>query len=273
MYEHTFVICAYKESPYLEECVKSLIRQTIKSNIIIVTSTPNSYIEDIAGKYNLPYYVNEGQGGITQDWNFGYRCARKYNKSKYITIAHQDDIYEKEYLALVFQFLKKASHPIIGFGDYYEIRDGIRVKKNKLLIVKRFMLMPLRISSLQKSCWVRRRILSFGSPICCPSVTFAADNLPDVIFENHYRACEDWEAWEKLSKRKGEFVYIPKMIMGHRIHEDSETTAAIGDNKRTDEEFEMFCKFWPRWFAKILLRQYSKGQQSNQLGKTVREEL
>ena len=52
MYEHTFVICAYKESPYLEECVKSLIRQTIKSNIIIVTSTPNSYIEDIAGKYH-----------------------------------------------------------------------------------------------------------------------------------------------------------------------------------------------------------------------------
>ena len=36
---HTFVICAYKESKYLEECIKSLINQTVKSNIIMTTST------------------------------------------------------------------------------------------------------------------------------------------------------------------------------------------------------------------------------------------
>lgn len=265
MYQHTFVICAYKESPYLEACVKSLIGQTAKGNIIIVTSTPNAYIENIAGKYKLPYFVNEGQGGITQDWNFGYRCAKDKYQSEYITIAHQDDIYEKDYRASVLQSLKKARHPLIVFGDYYEIRDGKKVCSNRLLRVKRVMLLPLRIRVLQRSRWVRRRILSLGSCICCPAVTFVVKNLPEVIFANHYRACEDWEAWEKLSRRKGEFVYLPQMVMGHRIHEDSETTAAIGDNKRTQEEMEMFCKFWPRWFARILLKQYAKGQRSNRL--------
>ena len=39
--KHTFVICAYKESAYLEECVKSLKEQKKESNIIMVTSTPN----------------------------------------------------------------------------------------------------------------------------------------------------------------------------------------------------------------------------------------
>ena len=29
--KHTFVICAYKESPYLEECIKSLKHQKTKS--------------------------------------------------------------------------------------------------------------------------------------------------------------------------------------------------------------------------------------------------
>lgn len=48
MGKHTFVICAYKESQYLEECIRSLRRQTVKSNIIMVTSTPNSYISDLA---------------------------------------------------------------------------------------------------------------------------------------------------------------------------------------------------------------------------------
>lgn len=56
---HTFAICAYKESPYLEECITSLMEQTVKSEIFIATSTPNKYIDDIAAKYNLKVYVNE----------------------------------------------------------------------------------------------------------------------------------------------------------------------------------------------------------------------
>ena len=53
---HTFVICAYKESKYLEECVKSLQNQTVKSNIKMVTSTPNEYIKGIAEKQNIELY-------------------------------------------------------------------------------------------------------------------------------------------------------------------------------------------------------------------------
>ena len=51
--DHTFVVCAYKESPYLEECINSLEKQKVKSNIIISTSTPNRYIEEIAKKHSF----------------------------------------------------------------------------------------------------------------------------------------------------------------------------------------------------------------------------
>lgn len=259
--EHTFAICAYKESPYLEECILSLKKQTVKSNIIVITSTPNSYIENLTVKYGLPYYINTGEGGITQDWNFGYAHA----KTQYVTIAHQDDVYEKDYLETALKMCDRAKEPLIFFSDYYEIRNGSTVKNNQLLLIKRIMLLPLRIRAFQKSKWIRRRILSLGSPICCPSVMFVAGRLPKVIFKNGFRACEDWEAWEALSKLSGEFVYSPKMLMGHRIHEDSETSAIIGDNKRSDEEYQMFCKFWPKPIAKIILKFYAQGQNSNQL--------
>lgn len=65
--EHTFVICAYKESPFLEKCIKSLKKQTAESEIIMVTSTPNQHISGLSESYNLPLFVNEGQGGIVQD--------------------------------------------------------------------------------------------------------------------------------------------------------------------------------------------------------------
>ena len=80
--DHVFTICAYKESPYLEECIKSLKNQSIKANIIIETSTPNSYIYDLANKYQLKVIVNP-DGGIAKDWNYAYDSVDK----KLVTIA------------------------------------------------------------------------------------------------------------------------------------------------------------------------------------------
>ena len=47
---HNFVICAYKNSKYLEECIKSVLGQTITSNYLIVTSTPSKFIELLCKK-------------------------------------------------------------------------------------------------------------------------------------------------------------------------------------------------------------------------------
>ena len=91
--EHTFAICAYKESKFLEECIESIINQEVESNIIIATSTNNDYITNLGEKYNIPVYIRDGKPDIQDDWNFAYQNA----KTKYVTIAHQDDIYDKNY--------------------------------------------------------------------------------------------------------------------------------------------------------------------------------
>jgi len=259
--KHTFVICAYKESPYLRECIESLKNQTYESKIKLVTSTPNDYIAQLAEEYGLEVLVNPGEGGITQDWNWAYAQA----DTPYITIAHQDDIYFPDYTKRMIEHIDKAKQPLIYFTDYQELRNGKPCESNQLLRVKRLMLLPLRPKCFQHSKWIRRRILSMGSPICCPSVCYVRENLPDTIFENRFRSCEDWEAWEMLSKLKGSFVYDSQPMMYHRIHEESETSAIIGDNKRSEEEYIMFCKFWPRWFAKLIVRVYATGQKSNDL--------
>lgn len=259
--EHAFVICAYKESPYLEACIRSLKVQTVKSEILMVTSTPNEYISTLAEKYRIPMFVNEGESGITQDWNFGYSRAH----TKYITIAHQDDVYAPEYTEIVIQKMKNEPDTLIAFTDYGELRNGKEVKTNTNLKIKRVLLAPLRLKALQKNNIVKHRTLSLGNPICCPAVTFHRELLPEQIFANHFRSNEDWEAWEKLAGREGAFLYIPKILMFHRIHEGSETSAIIGDNSRSREDYEMFCKFWPERIARLLTRFYSASEKSNQL--------
>ncbi|MBE5940973.1 MAG: glycosyltransferase [Lachnospiraceae bacterium] len=261
MNKHTFAVCAYKESEYLEECIRSVKGQSVSTNVIVATSTPNLYIQGLCEKYDIPLYINEGECGITQDWNFAYKKA----ESEYVTIAHQDDVYDTHYVKEMMDMLQTATKPIIFFSDYGEIRNGKFVIKNNLLTIKRIMLLPLRFNLLWKSRFVRRRILSLGSPICCPSVTFVKDNCPIQVFQHGFRADEDWEAWEMLSKRKGSFVYSPKKLVYHRIHGESETSKILEDNARTKEDLIMFCKFWPLPIAKILVKLYGTSEKSNKL--------
>ncbi len=259
--DHTFVICAYKESEYLEECIISLKEQTVHSKILLVTSTPNDWIRKVAEKYAIPVFVNPGEGGITQDWNFGLSKV----DTTYATIAHQDDVYETAYLEKILINMDREKKPIIAFTDYYELRNGKKVHDTQMLRIKRIMLAPLRIRHFWKSRFIRRRILSLGDPICCPAVTFCLENIERPIFRNGFRSCEDWEAWEKLSWLKGSYIYIPQPLMCHRIHEESATTAIIGDNARADENYVMYCKFWPAGIAKVINGLYNKSEKSNSL--------
>lgn len=259
MTDHTFVICAYKESPYLEECIRSLKRQTVKSPVLVATSTPNEWIKNMAQKYNLPLYVNEGESGIAQDWNFAYRQA----KTKYVTIAHQDDIYEPGYLKQILSELKRAQDPILAFSDYGELRKGKKVEKSFLLTVKRIMLLPLRVKTFQNIEFVKRLVIRFGNPVCCPATTYVKAKFTGNPFEVRFSSNVDWMMLERMSRTKGSFCYLARVGMYHRIHEKSTTTEIIGGDIRWREDYEMFRKFWPAWFAKMIVRVYRLSEKSN----------
>ena len=258
---HTFAICAYKESRYLEECIISVMNQRVKSRVLIVTSTPNEHIRKLAEQYSIPLYIRNGKSDIAQDWNFACEQAA----SELVTITHQDDIYCEEYLQTVLEHVNRAEKPLIIFGDYGEIRGNDVVTDNRLLNVKKVMLFPMRGQKAWKNKFLRRRILSLGSPICCPSVTFVMDNIPGTVFKSGYQSDVDWQAWEMLSRLDGSFVYCNSLLMLHRIHEESETTRIIADSNRTKEDYEMYCRFWPEWIARLLVRFYAVSQKSNDI--------
>lgn len=263
--EHTFVICAYKESRYLEECIASLKNQTRKINIMMVTSTPNEYIHSLAQRYDIPLFINEdgvkNGSNIATDWNF----ALSQVKTPIATIAHQDDIYKPEYAEKILHAINTCEHPLIAFTDYSELRNGREVSDNKLLNVKRKLLYPLRNSKNWKSKFWRRRALSLGSPICCPAVTYCLENVTRPIFVKGFKSDLDWEAWEKLSHLNGEFAYVNEILMCHRIHEESTTSSLINSEGRGSEDLQMFQKFWPGWIAKIIENKYKSSEDQNSL--------
>ena len=256
--DHTWAVCAYGESPYLEECIRSLKAQTTQSRILLSTSTPSEYIDGIAKKYGIPVFSHEGSG-IGRDWNAAYDLA----ETKLVTIAHQDDLYEPGYTEEMLKEINRSRDPILFFTDYEELRDRERVHGNRNLKIKRVMLTPLKGRALRNSRFVRRRILSMGCPICCPSVTYVKEKTGTAIFSTTLKVDLDWDQWEKQSRKKGAFVYSPKVLTLHRVHGESETTRTIEDHTRSREDLEMFRRFWPAGIAGWLEGKYSKSEESN----------
>lgn len=259
---HTFVVLAYKESDKLEECIKSVLNQKYKSEVVIATSTPNNYINKLAKKYKLDVIVNDNHIDIGGDFDFALSCG----KTTLVTIAHQDDIYDYDYSYEIVEAYKKNKDAIILFPDYYEIKNNQKVYDNLNLRIKRMLLKPLRNQNKSYKRNKKRSVLKFGCAIGCPSVTFNMDSVSIPVFYGSGMKCNiDWFGWEKLSNKEGKFVYIPKYLMGHTISEETTTTEIIKSGIRTKEDLFMLKKFWPTPIAVIINKFYRNAEKNNEV--------
>lgn len=253
-FSHVFSVCAYKESQYLDECVESLKKQKLQSEIIICTSTPCDFIQEVAQKYQVPLYIREGQSDIRDDWNFAYNTAC----AEYVTIAHQDDVYDPLYTEEMQKKLKETEDSIMFLTDYIPLKNGEKGNRDINSKIRRLLRIPLKNQFLSKKKWVRKLTLAFGNSICCPSVTYHKRNLGEDVFTSEYKFNIDWDTFYKLSQKDGSFVYADKPLVWYRIHDEATSKAFIENQLRITEDTDMFQKFWPAWIVKLLMIFYRK---------------
>lgn len=248
---HTFAICAYKESDYLEDCIKSLKEQTIQSNIILVSSTKNKHIDTLAKKHKIKLYYREGKSDIQEDWNFGVKMA----KTELVTVAHQDDVYESTYLENI--LTNYTGKELMLSTDNYFLKNNQKIIEKNLKI-KKLLKTPLRIPGFANIRWIRNLTLAFGNTIQCPTVTYNKLKIGEPIFTTDLKFALDWDTFYKIYNRKGKVKYIPIKLLSFRIHEEATTALWIKNSTREIEDTIMFSKFWPKWIVKIIMKYYVK---------------
>ncbi|GAK53757.1 glycosyltransferase, putative teichoic acid biosynthesis protein [Candidatus Moduliflexus flocculans] len=251
---HTFVIVAYKESPYLEECICSLLAQTIQSCLLLSTSTPSTFVETLARKYDIPMVINTNRDGIAVDWSFAYEAA----DTPYVTLAHQDDRYFPEYTEQCLNAAQSYHDNLITFTDYYE-QIGTRRRHSLLIPIKRMLLWPFSFRIALKSTKMKMICLLFGNPIPCPSVMYHKETIRAFEFSNDWQFNLDWDAWLRFAQRQGHFVYVKKPLIAHRLHQDSETSRLIRNQQRAREELLMLQRLWGKRWGAILAKFYQLG--------------
>ena len=159
---HTFVILAYKESDDLEDCIKSVLKQSVKSNVVIATSTPNDFITDLAREYGIGVMINDSESNKGNDYNF----ALSTFNTKLITIVHQDDLYHRNYAKEVINCYLKNKDANLIFTDYYEIHKDVKVKHSRIMLRKKWRIFPLKFKIFQDKEYFKLRSLKYGQSFC-----------------------------------------------------------------------------------------------------------
>lgn len=250
----TIVICAYKECAGLEKCIRSILKQTVKVNLKISTSTPNEYIKNLARKYKLEICVNP-IGGHVKDYNFALQQIR----TPLGMLAHQDDLLDPRFVENNLKQLNQAKKPILAFSNYLEMHnDVVDTKPSVIIRVKRLLTWPVWIPVFRRTVLAKRLLQCVGNPITHPTVVCVMKEIEGERFREEYKASMDWDLWERLSHKKGEFVYVKKVLLYHRMSEENATAILLkSSNLRYEEELDIFKRFWPTWVARLLMRPYS----------------
>jgi glycosyltransferase involved in cell wall biosynthesis len=259
--DHSFVIPVYRAAPRLAGLIESLRAQDgVRSQILLSSSTPSTELHEIAKRYAIPLHINPERVDICADWNFALAVAT----TKFVTLAHQDDLFERAYVARLRAALCASPGAIMVFCDYSEhSSEGPRTRNLNLRIKRALCRRAFGARECISSTRDKVRLLSLGNPICCPSVMFDRSKILDFRFPSGFHTNLDWMAWLDLARSPGAFVYVRDRLVSKGIHADSATTATIANRAREHEDRALFDALWPRPIAATLAAVYRLGYRAN----------
>lgn len=255
---HGFVVPAYGASPYLQACLESLLAQSKASKVDVFTSTPTPQTQALCAELDVPLHVHAPNVGIGRDWNVALAGAG----TALVTIAHQDDIYYPDYAASVLAAVAADPGAALVFTDADEIEQDGRLRETaRNNAVKRLLAGTAYLGRKSVHDGLSRRmLLGLGNAINCPTVTINRRLAPDFGFREDLKTNMDWLAWVQLSGIGG-IARVPRRMMAHRVHADSETARCISGGAREREDRMVLESLWPRPLAALIMRLYRKSYQ------------
>lgn len=252
---HTFVVPAHGRSIHLQDCLESLAKQRLPSEVVVSTSTPFYDIEDLCQKYGASLSIHSPNRGIGHDWN----AALHAGTGELVTVAHQDDIYLPDFSQEVVAAHGRRPRSALYFCNACEVTENgsRRVGDTNNSIKQKMIALAYSGRDTVADALSRRLLLGFGNPIVCPAVTINRRVAGEFRFREDLRTNMDWFAWLELSD-VGAVTRINKRLMCHRVHADSETARCLDDGVRRAEDEMVFRQLWPSPLASVLARLYSR---------------
>jgi len=213
MVKVSVVVPAYNAEKYLEKCLDSLVKQTLKDIEIIVVndaSTDNSYniLKKYEKKYkNIVIINNKINKGIGYNRNIGIKTA----KGEYISFIDSDDYADKHMMEELYNRAIKEKSELVVCNYYMVQEDGTEIKNDititdesiKKLAKEESLLLDINLSPWNK--------------------LYKKSIIEEITFPENLKY-EDVAFVIKALNRANQISFVNKKLYYYIIHQRTETT-------------------------------------------------
>ena len=258
------IVTAFGDSPHLRACLSSLADQwpvrAQYARLTVATSTPSEFVRTEARRVGARYVVNPIRRSIGTDWNF----ALSVSEAHLVALCHQDDIYAPTFAVRMLELFGEYPGLLMASSSYTQINGDGREGVSIVQLVKRLLMYrAFQGRQVVQGPAMRRRMFSWGNPVCCSSVVINARQLVDFRFDDSLLSNLDWDAWDRIASLPGDVGYLDQPLVKHRVHSCSATSGLIQDNARPIEDLRMLTRYWPPALARAWLLVYSQAYRSH----------
>ena len=198
----SIVLCTYNAQTYLDECIRSLLRQTYADFELIIVDDGSrdgtlAYLNTLTDPRIriIPLEINRG---LIFARNRGFDEA----KGHYISIMDADDIAHPRRLEEQLKVLQGGDIDVCGsFHISLDSRSGKQ---------------RARRSATSDSDI--RALLSIYCPLCNPSTSARANVLKQYRYNTAYPHAEDYGLWCDIAAQGGRFCNIAQPLLTYRLH-------------------------------------------------------
>ena len=222
------IVSALNCEKFLEKCLESIVKQSIKCNIILVNPKPSKTYKEIRNKYKnfIKKEINTPDKGCAN----GLNNALKYATCEYIAVLNGDDFFlQNSLIKIKKQFLQK---PDVLIGN------GLIVNEKSILIKD---LISQKVFS--GFMWA-------GSASICHQATFIRKKIFDsgIKFNIQNNICWDSELLlDIFLKKKYKFSYTQEKIGVFRLHKNSISSSENIKPRIEAEIKKIFHKIYGRY--------------------------
>jgi glycosyltransferase involved in cell wall biosynthesis len=229
----TFAVPCRNAGPHLRPLLESLLaqsRQDFELLLVDDASTDGSVgrAQDVAGA-RLRTVANERPLGLAG--NFA-RCAELV-QTPFFCLAHQDDVYERDYLARLLALLDARADAAIAHCAATAIDDAGAPLAAPAERYKRRL--AARAAAADRRGLYRR--LYAGNFVCCPSVLYRTAAFRAAGgFDGKLSFALDWELWFRMLRGGGTFAWVEEPLVRYRRHAAAASRASTRALSRFVEE-------------------------------------
>ena len=238
------VVSAYNGT-HLRALLNSLLRQSDnRFDVLIVDDSNNNLIGKDFVERNFDdrfaLRTNTENLGPFRSWNAGLSEMLARRKYRILSVIHEDDILDKDYVKHFIDAVDK--HPNI---DVYHSRVKIIGRNGNY----KFSFQDV-YKALAHFTSTRKVVISIGDGglariltnnfVFCPTMVFNASKFQSIEFNTRWKMVGDLEFISKALLEGRSFLRLPEKNYCYRRHDDNLTAELTRTTKRFEEEAELY---------------------------------